>query len=95
MATPMPQRVAMARGNVAVERCGREQALRDLVSSTRRLVLAEDKLRRLQREHRLAGDCEECHGEGYVEINPSWRNDPQCVVDTLCPRCGGSGLGAK
>jgi hypothetical protein len=46
---------------------------------------------REQAEDAAAGACGRCHGEGMIEVNPSWRNDPQCVIDAQCPDCGGTG----
>jgi len=35
--------------------------------------------------------CGRCHGEGEIQVNPSWRRDPQCVIDVRCPDCHGTG----
>lgn len=37
-------------------------------------------------------DCPRCHGSGEVHSNPSPINDPQCVVDHVCPACHGDAM---
>ena len=41
-------------------------------------------------EERVLVDCERCHGDGEIKVNPGYP-DPQCEIEATCPDCHGEG----